>query len=168
MTLRDLKSNPQLVYAVVPVIAFLLLALPVRPTVVLALKYFDLQEKLNSSTNTLQEPRLATDTLLLQEIDFAKKVFNDISYSSQLHKVVIKKIDLPVLTILQDEVIEQSQQITLNGNFVDILKTLDDIKEKLKPVKIVSIKFARIDNNKVVILEATVILQAVKLGRVGR
>jgi hypothetical protein len=166
MTLRDFKSNSRLVYAVVAVITFLLLALPARPTLVLALKYFDLQEKSNSSTYSLQAPRLATDTILLKEIDFAKKVFNDISYSCQVYKVVIKQIELPVLTTLPSGVTEQTQQITLAGNFVDILKTLDDIKEKIKPIKIVSIMFTSIDNNKTLLLEAHVVVQSVKKGEV--
>jgi hypothetical protein len=163
MKIEYFHKNPSAIKLLVTAIVVLLMVIPLKKTITLAFKYNDLKGSVKTyganTNNTVSN--VANDKLLL-EVDHERKVFEEVSKACQENKVIVKQVDLPKI-VSESDVMIQTQEILLEGDYVNILKSLDEISIRLEPIKIASIKFEREENNKRIALVSHIVFQSVKL-----
>jgi hypothetical protein len=163
MIVEYFHRSPLLVKLTVMLVALLFAAIPLKNTIALAERYFDLKSSVNLyMRSTGRTQNVKANAKLLDAFDHEKKIFEGISKASQAYKVIIKQVDLPKI-IENGGVVIQSQEIQLQGDYIDILKTLRDVNEDLEPIKISNARFERVEDNKKVNLVAHIFFQSVKL-----
>jgi hypothetical protein len=163
MKLTYFHKNPGAIKIAIVIAAVLIVVVPLRNTIVLTFKYGELKSTmktyLNANRNTAASNQ---DERLLEDFDHEKKIFEEVSKACQEYKVIVKQVDLPKM-IDNGGVVTETQQILLEGDYVNILKSLRNINNALDAIKIANVKFEREENNKRIALVAHVIFQSVKL-----
>ena len=161
---KVLYDNPKLVYPLVGLLVCLILYVPVSATFRLLSNYKTLEGKIRnfSKGEIVAKQARANENLILKEGTQARTIFEALSLSCKEHSILITEVN-PPLHMQMDQVGIQIEQVTLEGDFTDLLRSLDDIKENLFPTKIASVRFNRVENNKQVKLLAHITFQSVKL-----
>lgn len=155
-------KNPKIVPLCIILIAFLLVVIPVRNTLTLIMKYFDLKET-NFHDTSIAHPRMVSkiNEQLLEKVDHTKIILSSLSSACQVNRVKISKIDLPKEASYSTAAIE-TLPVSLSGGFVPILKSIRDINPALGTSKVSSLRFQREVANREINLVANVIFQSVK------
>jgi hypothetical protein len=163
MKIDYFHKNPNAIKLAVALAALLIVFVPLKSTIALAFKYNALKDRVKTYVTATQKSSITKSSdKLLSDIDHERKIFEEISRACQDHKVVVKQVDLPK-TVNESGVITQTQEILLEGDYINILKSLRDISSSLDPIKVASIKFEREENNKRIALVAHIVFQSVKL-----
>jgi hypothetical protein len=163
MKIAYFHKNPSAIKLLVGVIAFLLVIIPLKNTIALAFKFKDLNGVVKSyAKSTKTTVNIVANDKLLLDVDHERKVFEEVSKACQEYKVIVKQVDLPKI-INESDVTIQTQEILLEGDYVNILKALNEISVRVEPIKIASVKFVREENNKRIALVSHVVFQSVKL-----
>lgn len=95
--------------------------------------------------------------------DAARRIFELLSLSAKRHEVIVRQMYLPV-KFASEGVEFQSLRITLQGGYTDVLKCLQTVEQDLIGIKIVSIRFSRVEKNKVSSLLADIYFQNIQPG----
>jgi len=132
----------------------------VRPTLTIVSKSLSLSRKSKPAISR-QAPIHGEILHSFDEVDINKSTFDLISKYSEPYHVTIEQTELPVSQAAKGGQI-LTQRITLRGEFVNMLKCLNDVGIKLSSIKIASIQFRREERSKTVLLTATVYFQSVK------
>lgn len=161
---RFFEKDPRIIYGVVFIAALLIVIIPVSNTISMFVHYGEIQGKLKAVSSSPEQPTISSsnDKLLEKDADYTKKVFGLLSESCKTNSVTVKQVELPRKSLTADVQIE-SQQITMEGPFVNILKALNEINEQIEPVKISSVAFRTETINKEKVLTSQIVFQSVKL-----
>jgi hypothetical protein len=158
-------NNKKVAIAIVVLIAVVIIFIAVKNTFQVARTYVKLNQQLNTVNNrvSIKNPQEEeVNRFLLEEVDMEGEVFASISQSCQQNHVNLKQVHVP--KILNDgDVVIITQQVTLQGDFIQILRCLQDIQAKPTAIKISSLRFETEEINKIKILVAQVYFQGVKL-----
>ena len=126
-------------------IGIIVAILSIESIVSLTSKYFDLQRNLETLEVSAVEEQPATSWEVFEDIDLNKTVFESVSDAASVNKVVVKNINAPLIH-KSDEHFLLTEEIILEGHFINLLKSVDLASKKLEHVKISSVKFER-DNS---------------------
>lgn len=148
--------------ATVILVAIVIVAVAGKGTLEAAGKYFELNRELKfmDPLTPASSQRINTNVFLLKETDLEREIFAALSRASQAHGVNLKQV-YPSRIFNIDEVATISQKVTLEGDFIGILKSLRDIRH-MRGVKISSVKFETEQINKTDLLVAHIYFQGVK------
>ena len=158
------SGNPKIMYLIVAFVSLAIVSIPLLTTGKLYARYLQLQARGKGYRhNDIAEADLKLyQAITLSEQGFAETIFQTLSEACAANQVLIKTVDLVKSNEIENTMV-QSQQITVQGGFIPILKSLVASQDKLKTVKIVSIRYTSVvNNNKDVLLEAQVAFQQVK------
>lgn len=133
----------------------------VRPTIDVMGKSLRLSQKSSSASLSRHEPQVGEAFHSFDDVDINKLTFDLISKYSTPYHVRIERTEVPVAHPEQGGQI-LTQRVTLLGEFVPLLKCLNEVSAKLPSIKITSIQFRREERDKVPVLIATVYFQSVK------
>lgn len=158
-----LKKHPVLVPIGIALISLIIVMPSASRTISLGVQYLNLKRQLSSSGLRVPGAFETEARKLLPEVDIdpAKVTFDALSISSQQHKVLLRKAEPPKIAMSGDIEIH-TQQIVLEGEFAPLIKTLNDIRDELKLIRISSLKFQTIEQNKKILLQAYVTFQYAK------
>jgi len=166
MNLSLLYRKPLALYCIIGLLVMLLLIVPLTNTRVLFSKYTSLKRSLSKMKNSKdvgeEEQFSLFDTL--QDVSDAY-IFKSVSVIAHQNHILIKKYEPSQILSNDDEVQYKTQQIVLEGEFVAILKCMQEVDSRLAGVKIASVKFDREESNKKVTLAARIIFQTVKISQ---
>lgn len=164
--MKDDKKN--IVYRIIQYgiifCSILVVIIPITSTFQLVKNYFELSKELKEINGMQPEVNTTIDssTSVVQG-DAARKIFELLSLSSQSHEVIVKQVYLPV-KFTYEGIEFQSLRVTLQGGYADVLRCLQKVEQDLIGVKIVSIKFSRVEKDKVPSLLADIYFQNIQPG----
>jgi hypothetical protein len=161
MKLSTYYGRPWVLYSISGLLVFLVLAIPLRNTFSLFTKYIRLQNVVSQAQHiTLKNKGL--DAFSNFNEDTVVQVFESVSMAAHANRVIIKRYESPQILQTEGKAQILSQHVILEGEFVSILKCLQETNIRLTTVKIASLKFDREENNKRISLVARVIFQTVQ------
>ncbi|SKC59283.1 hypothetical protein [Ohtaekwangia koreensis] len=161
MKLSTHYSRPWVLYSISGLLVFIVLAIPLSNTFLLFEKYIRLQNVVSQARHiTLKNKGL--DAFSNFNEDTVVQVFESVSMAAHANRVIIKRYESPHILQTEGKAQILSQHVILEGEFVSILKCLQETNIRLTTVKIASLKFDREENNKRISLVARVIFQTVQ------
>jgi hypothetical protein len=163
MRINSLNSK-RIVIVGVALAAVVIVFIAGKNTFQVAVKYTTLKKQLttlNTGNPNGVNQKVEQNKFLLQEIDLEREVFSTVSQSCQKNQVNLKQVQSPQISN-DGKIIVLTQRVTLQGDFVKILKSLQDIQTEMSTIKISSLKFEIEEVNKVQTLLAHIYFQGVK------
>lgn len=157
-------KRPIVIYSLTSFVVCIILWMPLRSTFILLNEYFQLTSQLQKITiGRVVERKIdkELEAMLLLDTDYQKDVFDMFSLSCQAQDVNVRLVE-PAWSQSMDNVNVQSQQIVVEGDFISILKSLHNIQDDLRPVKISSVLFAKAEHDKHDILTAKIVFQSLE------
>lgn len=160
---KRLSGDPGLMYALAFLAVVILIWIPVSRTVSLAQQFFALRNEISIAKKNGKKKISEKDVMMLIDDNSPQTIFAAISKSSQAEGVIIRQVELPKSSE-RNTVIVQSQTVSMEGNFIKLLKSMDGLADDVKPAKIASINFIRQQApQKKEILVGTIVFESVKL-----
>jgi len=160
MSFRD----PKIIYGVTAIVVVLILVVPISKTVTLVTRYFELKAVVaqqvlitggNGQEKSIWKYHRVPD-------DRVRDVFDHVSQAAHSHSVIINRFDA-VQNFAADKVDVESQPVVLEGNFKDILRSLQVVADSLGNVRIASVGFRKEERSKKAILLSRVVFQSAKI-----
>jgi len=155
-----LYSKSKLVRWVLIALGATILFTSFRNTFNLAMQYRALSNEVDNIDASPKTRNLYRSDIF-EEVDINRIVFDAISEAAKANQVVVKTINTPSV-FEDDDFLVLTEEITLDGDFVKILKCLDQADAKLEHVKISSLNFVREENQKSTTLLLKVYFQMIK------
>jgi hypothetical protein len=157
------ENDHRLIYVTVGLTALLLVLAPVVKTINLYTSWIELNNKLNSMAVKLDPSMRQTmsENILSREGN-DHQLLELLGKSSAQHQVIVRKIEVPKVAASGTVEIE-SQEIMVEGHFINILKALENVSDGIRPTKISSIAFKTERVNKENVLTANIVFQSVKM-----
>ncbi|AYB29203.1 hypothetical protein [Chryseolinea soli] len=140
----------------------LCLAISVAPTFRLLQQAWSLSGKIKEHVPYREMPDVSKwETPELSKVELDKQTFGALAKVVDRYRVTIENAQAPIL--FTDQGYETAtQKIVLLGEFVPLLKCLDEVGRDLSFIKIASIEFNREERNKSLVLTANVYFQSAK------
>jgi hypothetical protein len=110
------------------------------PTLRLIDRYAEVKSRLGQIQFPVRTNELKYPDEFYKAVDINKEIFRALSRIRPETKVVVKEVNVPV-TFIDKDVKLLTQDVVLEGDFVDVIRCLDDIERELGFIKIASIKF---------------------------
>ena len=160
MSYRD----PKVIYGVTVFVVLLIMVVPISRTVTLVTKYFQMKALVSQHARTAGNGDHEQSIWKYRRMpdDSARDVFDNISQSAHSHSVIINRFDA-VQSFTVDKVDVECQPVVLEGNFRDILLSLQTIADSLGDVRVASVGFRREERSKKPILVSRVVFQSAKI-----
>jgi hypothetical protein len=139
----------------------LILYLPIKNSINLFFEYRALSLQLQNAQS--HPPPLQRDYTFrsFASVDLNKTTFAAISESAKRHNVTIKQMGTPVSFTNPGYSIE-TEEVTLEGDFLNLLRCVDDANAKLDLIKLSSAKFERDQSLSANALYVKLYFQAIK------
>jgi hypothetical protein len=158
--LNLINTHAKLFSALIIGIAILIISVPVVRTIDLYFEYLEGVEQLGARdpglTETKQYPHEA-----FEHTDISPVIFEAIGGAAKQHDVIVKNISTPVV-FKEDDHLLLTEEITLEGDFIKIMRCINDADEKLGLIKVASLKFERTQSQKSETLLLSVYFQMIK------
>jgi hypothetical protein len=155
-------KKPRLVVSALIGIAMIIVVIAGQGTIDLVGRYFELKAELKAVNQTAplsRQARYSADAL--KEIDLNATIFRTISEAAQRTKVRVKRINSPVI-FDEDDYQTVTQEVVLEGDFVNSVKCLSETSSKLKYIKLCSLGFERDQSPKNNVLYTKAYFQIIK------
>jgi hypothetical protein len=155
-----LYSKSKIVRWAMIVLCALILFLSFRNTFTLGMQYRDLSSAVDNM-DASPKMQAAYKADIFEDVDINRIVFDAISETAKANQVIVKTINTPSV-FEENDFLVLTEEITLDGDFVKIIKCLDEADAKLEHVKIASMNFVREENQKSTTLLLKVYFQMIK------
>lgn len=116
-----------------------------RSTVALFIKYKQVSSNVQALKNTGPEVLHKYPDEFFNGADVNQVIFAAIGESAKTQGVTVKRINTPFV-IRENDYLILTQEITIEGSFLKIMRCIDEMDEKVGFIKIVSLKFEREDS----------------------
>jgi hypothetical protein len=135
-------TNKKWIKTALITVGFVVIFLAVRNTMVLAVRYISLSEELRSAESSPRETKLKFSTKAFDDVNVNENIFSAISEAAVISGVTVKNIGVPTIFEIQGCRL-LTEEITLEGDFIRILRCVDLADARLGMIKISSLKFEK-------------------------
>lgn len=108
----------------------------------LLFRYFDLKSTLESLPDVPQVATRDHTNPVFEEVDLNAVLFKAVTEAARTHSIQVKNINTPMVSSNPDFQV-LTEEVTLEGGFVNTVRCLEEATRELKQVKLSSLKFER-------------------------
>jgi hypothetical protein len=160
-----LYKNSRFVTTSLFVVTVIIAVIACKNTVWMVFRYFELQNGLKAISHS---PRLSRQTEYsieeMESVDLNAILFSLLSQATNKSKVKVKNFNYPAL-VSEDNYQTITQEVILEGDFVNTLKCLRETGTQLKYVKLCSLTFERDLSPKNNVLYTKAYFQVIKIAK---
>src|SRR5687768_3297950 len=135
MVEKILIQNAKLIRILMLPVCFSILFFPIRQTASLLTTYWEIREQLRNADDYPVQAEVKYPMDIFENVDLNRTLFDAIGESAKQHNVIIKQINPPV-RFQEDQFLLLTEEITLQGDFISMLKCIDMAETNLGPIKI--------------------------------